>query len=169
MAEVGHAPVLLAEVVEALQPAPGRLIVDATFGAGGYSRAFRRAGARVIAFDRDPTVRRFAEGPEFGRDFELIEDRFSSLARHVGEAGADGVAFDLGLSSMQLDAPERGFSLMRDGPLDMRMGEGGPSASELVNGAGAAELARIFRSFGEERQAARIAAAVVRRRTERPF
>jgi len=169
MAESAHAPVLLAEVLDALQPAPGRLIVDATFGAGGYSRAFRARGADVVAFDRDPATRRFARGAEFERGFRLIEDRFSALAQRLGEGEADGVAFDLGVSSMQLDEAERGFSLMRDGPLDMRMGRDGASAADLVNGASANELARIFRDFGEERQARRIAGAIVRRRSERPF
>ena len=169
MAEESHAPVLLAEVLEALAPAPGQLIVDATFGAGGYSRAFRARGAQVVAFDRDPSARRFAQGPAFERGFRLIEDRFSALARRLGAGEADGVAFDLGVSSMQFDEAERGFSLMRDGPLDMRMGRDGPSAADLVNGASADELVRIFRDFGEERQARRFAGAIVRRRNERPL
>ena len=169
MPESAHAPVLLAEVLDALRPAPGRLIVDATFGAGGYSRAFRMRSAEVVAFDRDPTARRFARGAEFERGFRLIEDRFSTLAWRLAEGLVDGVVFDLGVSSMQLDEAERGFSLMRDGPLDMRMGREGPSAADLVNGLSVDELARIFRDFGEERQARRIAGAIVRRRSERPF
>jgi 16S rRNA (cytosine1402-N4)-methyltransferase len=167
MSEGPHAPVMLAEVVAVLEPAPGRLIVDATFGAGGYSRAFAAAGAEVVAFDRDPAARRFADAP--GGRFRLIADRFSTLVDHLGEASADGVAFDLGVSSMQLDEPERGFSLMRDGPLDMRMSVDGQSAAELVNQMSAADLARIFRDFGEEPQARRIAGAIVRRRAERSF
>jgi len=169
MPEPAHAPVLVAEVLEALQPAEGRLIIDATFGAGGYSRAFRQRGAEVVAFDRDPTARRFADGPELKAGFRLIGDTFSRLADHLGEASADGVAFDVGVSSMQLDDAARGFSLMRDGPLDMRMSESGASAADLVNAAPAAELARIFRAFGEERQAGRIASAIVRRRADQPF
>jgi len=166
MNEPAHVPVLLAEVVEALQPAPGKRLVDATFGAGGYSRALLAAGADVVAFDRDPTARRFAEkSPRF----RLIEAPFSTLADHLEPESADGVAFDLGVSSMQLDEAERGFSLMRDGPLDMRMGAQGPTAADLVNGAAPAELARIFRTFGEEREGRRIAAAIARRRAERPF
>jgi 16S rRNA (cytosine1402-N4)-methyltransferase len=163
-----HKPVLLPEVLEALAPAPGRLIVDGSFGAGGYSRAFLDSGATVVAFDRDPTVRRFAEPLEASGRFRLIEDRFSHMSR-LGDGVADGVALDLGVSSMQLDEPERGFSFVRDGPLDMRMGGEGPSAAELVNGASPAELTRIFRTFGEEPQGRRIAGALVRRRAERPF
>ena len=167
MADAAHAPVLLAEVLDVLRPEPGQLIVDATFGAGGYSRAFREHGANVVAFDRDPSARRFA--PELANGFRLIEERFSTLAHYVGAGEADGVAFDLGVSSMQFDEPERGFSLMRDGPLDMRMGREGASAADLINGESADELARIFRDHGEERQARRIAGAIVRRRPARPF
>jgi len=167
MSDGPHTPVLLAEVVAALEPAPGRLIVDATFGAGGYSGAFLERGARVIAFDRDPTASRFADIE--GGDFQLVEDRFSAMGDHVDEASADGVAFDLGVSSMQFDEAERGFSLMRDGPLDMRMSRDGASAADLVNESEPAELTRIFRRFGEEPQARRIAGALVRRRAEQPF
>ncbi|HUO11966.1 MAG TPA: 16S rRNA (cytosine(1402)-N(4))-methyltransferase RsmH [Caulobacteraceae bacterium] len=167
MNDAVHTPVLLAEVVEALSPSPGKRIVDATFGAGGYSRAFLAEGAAVIAFDRDPTARRFADLPT--DRFRLVQAPFSTLADHLGEASADGVAFDLGVSSMQLDEAERGFSLMRDGPLDMRMSGDGASAADLVNEASAEELARIFRDLGEEPQARRVANAVVRRRVERPF
>jgi 16S rRNA (cytosine1402-N4)-methyltransferase len=159
--------VLLAEVVEALQPAPGKRLVDATFGAGGYSRALLAAGAEVVAFDRDPTARRFADGTN--PHFRLIEAPFSTLAEHLEPESADGVAFDLGVSSMQLDEAERGFSLMRDGPLDMRMSREGQSAADLVNEAEPGDLARIFRIYGEEQQARRIAGAIVRRRAERPF
>jgi len=162
-----HTSVLLAEVVEALEPAPGKLIVDGTFGAGGYSRAFLAAGATVVAFDRDPSARRFAEG--LGGNFRLVDGRFSEMADELGEGAADGVALDLGVSSMQLDEAERGFSFMRDGPLDMRMGGEGPSAADIVNTAEPAELARILFVYGEERQSRRIAAAIARRRAEQPF
>ena len=97
MSERPHTPVLLAEVLEAIQPAPGRLIIDGTFGAGGYSAAFLERGAEVVAFDRDPAARRFAAPLQAGGRFRLIEDRFSSMAAHVGEAAADGVALDLGV------------------------------------------------------------------------
>jgi 16S rRNA (cytosine1402-N4)-methyltransferase len=159
----------LAGVTAALRPAPGLILVDATFGAGGYSRAFLAAGAAVIAFDRDPTAARFAEPLFASADFRLIEAPFSRMSDHVGEGEADGVAMDLGLSSMQLDEADRGFSLMRDGPLDMRMSMKGRSAADLVNGAPAAELARIFWLYGEERQSRRVASALVRRREAAPF
>ncbi len=162
-----HTSVLLSEVIEALEPAPGKLIVDGTFGAGGYSRAFLAAGASVVAFDRDPSARRFAEG--LGENFRLIDARFSEMAEELGEGVADGVALDLGVSSMQLDQAERGFSFMRDGPLDMRMGASGPTAADIVNTAEQAELARILFVYGEERQSRRVASAIVRRRAEQPF
>ncbi|HEY1427028.1 MAG TPA: 16S rRNA (cytosine(1402)-N(4))-methyltransferase RsmH [Caulobacteraceae bacterium] len=169
MAEAPHTPVLLGEVLEALAPKPGELIVDGTFGAGGYSRALLERGAEVVAFDRDPAARGYAAALADSGRLRLIEDRFSTMAQHLGERATDGVALDLGVSSMQLDEPARGFSLMRDGPLDMRMGAQGPTAADLVNGAAGAELARIFRDYGEERQARRIAAAIVRRRAAEPF
>jgi 16S rRNA (cytosine1402-N4)-methyltransferase len=164
-----HIPVLLAEVMEALSPASGLTIVDGTFGAGGYSRTFLGAGASVIAFDRDPTAERFAAPLAELGDFRLVHSPFSRMAEVVGEGGADGVALDLGLSSMQLDQAERGFSLMRDGPLDMRMSRDGLGAADLVNEAEPAELIRILRLYGEERQARRIVQALVRRRAETPF
>lgn len=169
-----HTSVLLGEVVEAIAPAAGRIVVDATFGAGGYSRAFLDQGAEVIAFDRDPGARRFADAlaaPGPGR-FRLMERRFSELEDGLADAGrahCDGVAFDLGVSSMQLDEAERGFSFMRDGPLDMRMGAEGPTAADLVNEEDEAEIARVIWLYGEERKSRRIASAIVRRRTEQPF
>ncbi len=174
MTEAPHTSVLLDEVVEAIAPAEGRVVVDATFGAGGYSRAFLDRGAEVIAFDRDPAARRFADAlaeTAPGR-VQLVQRRFSELEDGLAEAGharCDGVAFDLGVSSMQLDEAERGFSFMRDGPLDMRMGSEGPTAADLVNTAEPADLSRTFWLYGEERQSRRIAAALVRRRTEQPF
>ncbi len=168
MTDAPHQSVLLAEVIEALQPAPGKTLVDGTFGAGGYSRAFLDAGAEVIAFDRDPTAARFAAPLTGIGRFRLIQDRFSAMADYV-ETPCDGVALDLGVSSMQIDEAERGFSFMRDGPLDMRMSLAGPSAADLVNTAEPAELARIFWIYGEERQSRRIAAALMRRRAEAPF
>jgi 16S rRNA (cytosine1402-N4)-methyltransferase len=164
-----HASVMLNEVIEALRPAPGEHMVDGTFGAGGYSRALLASGAQVTAFDRDPSVRPFADALATEGRFRLVGQPFSTMAEVLGEGAADGVTLDLGVSSMQFDEAERGFSLMRDGPLDMRMSRDGPSAADLVNGAPQAELARIFRNFGEERQAGRIAARIVRRRMERPF
>ena len=166
MTAAAHVSVLLSEVMEALAPAPGETIVDGTFGAGGYSRAILATGAKVVAFDRDPSAVKFAANLPTDR-FTLILDRFSSLDRHV--AAADGVVLDIGVSSMQLDEADRGFSFMRDGPLDMRMAASGPTAADIVNETEQAELARIFFVYGEERQSRRIAGALVRRRAETPF
>ena len=130
MTEAAHKPVLLAEVMAALSPRKDELMVDGTFGAGGYTRAILATGARIIAFDRDPSAARFAD--ELPRDrFNLIGDRFSKMEQHV--TSADGVTLDIGVSSMQIDEAERGFSFMRDGPLDMRMGDSGSTAADLVN------------------------------------
>jgi 16S rRNA (cytosine1402-N4)-methyltransferase len=174
MSEAPHLSVLLTEVVEAMAPARGRYLVDATFGAGGYSRALLEAGADVLAFDRDPSAAKFAEplSAAFPGRFALTLRRFSELEDGLAEAGqstCDGVAFDLGVSSMQLDEAERGFSFMRDGPLDMRMGGDVPSAAELVNTLPEAELARLIWIYGEERASRRIAKVVVKRRAEQPF
>jgi 16S rRNA (cytosine1402-N4)-methyltransferase len=168
MSQAAHVPVLMAEVLEALQPGPGKTVVDGTFGAGGYARAFLKAGASVIAFDRDPTAAQFAEGLEPDR-FRLVQGVFSEMEDVVCAAAADGIALDLGVSSMQIDQAERGFSFMRDGPLDMRMGADGPTAADLVNSSDPTELARIFYVYGEERQSRRVAGAIARRRIEQPF
>jgi 16S rRNA (cytosine1402-N4)-methyltransferase len=163
---------LLAEVVAALQPGPGQTMLDATFGAGGYSSALLDAGSRVIALDRDPSAARFAAPLiETGR-FELVEARFSQLASVLDERDlvpCDGIVFDIGVSSMQLDEADRGFSFMRDGPLDMRMGGEGPTAADIVNFTEASALSRMFWVYGEERAARRITAFLVRRRAETPF
>ena len=170
MSEAPHVPVLLAEVVDALQPAPGRTLIDATFGAGGYSRALLERGAEVIGLDRDPSAARFAEPlmQAFPGRFRLAHRPFSELEEEAGD-GVDGVVFDLGVSSMQLDEADRGFSFMRDGPLDMRMSQAGPSAADLVNTMEQTDLSRLFWTLGEERQARRIAAVLVRRRGEQAF
>jgi len=154
--------------------APGQTLVDATFGAGGYTRALLESGANVIAFDRDPTAARFAEAvaADFPGRFRLVQRRFSELEAglgDLGEVGPDGIVFDLGVSSMQLDEAERGFSFMRDGPLDMRMGADGQTAADLVNGEDEAEIARLIWLYGDERKSRRIAGAIVRRRAEQPF
>jgi 16S rRNA (cytosine1402-N4)-methyltransferase len=163
-----HAPVMLDEVVDALQPRAGQIVVDGTFGAGGYTRGILATGASVIAFDRDPTARRFAADLPADR-FRLVERRFSELADETGEGAVDAVVFDIGVSSMQLDEAERGFSFMRDGPLDMRMAASGPTAADLVNEAEPADLARILFVYGEERESRRIARAIAKRRDEQPF
>jgi 16S rRNA (cytosine1402-N4)-methyltransferase len=168
MTSASHVPVLLDEVTAALAPQPGQTIVDGTFGAGGYSRAILATGAHVIAFDRDPSARRFAEGLPQDR-FRLVERRFSEIADEVGEGAVDGVVLDIGVSSMQLDEAERGFSFLRDGPLDMRMAASGPTAADLVNETDETELARILYVYGEERESRRIARAIVRRRQSQPF
>ena len=168
MTTAPHTAVLLPEVLDALNPAPEKTVVDGTFGAGGYTRGILAGGAKVIAFDRDPTAERFAEGLDKVR-FRFVGARFSEMAEVLGDASVDGVALDLGVSSMQLDEAERGFSFMRDGPLDMRMGDEGPTAADLVNSAEPAELARILFVYGEERQSRRVARAIARRRAEQPF
>ncbi len=169
-----HAPVLLAEVMEALAPRAGDVIIDATFGAGGYTRAILATGATVIALDRDPTVQPHAEAVanDYPGKFRLVRTPFSGLAgafADSGEARLDGVVFDIGVSSMQLDQAERGFSFMRDGPLDMRMGDEGETAADIVNGWDHGPMAHIFKLYGDERQSGRVATAILRRRAERPF
>ncbi|MDP1640965.1 MAG: 16S rRNA (cytosine(1402)-N(4))-methyltransferase RsmH [Phenylobacterium sp.] len=163
-----HLPVLLTEVVEAMAIAPGDVVVDGTFGAGGYTRAFLAAGAKVTAFDRDPTAARFA-GDLPAERFTLVCARFSEMDEVLGEGGADSVALDLGVSSMQLDEAGRGFSFLRDGPLDMRMGDQGETAADLVNNAEPEDLARILFVYGEEKKSRRIAGAIARRRVQQPF
>jgi 16S rRNA (cytosine1402-N4)-methyltransferase len=180
MTDAPHIPVLLAEVIEAVVTAPAAgvesrdVIVDATFGAGGYTRALLERGVEVVAFDRDPSAARFAAGlaETHPNRFRLINRPFSDLEaglQEAGQEGCDGVVFDLGVSSMQLDEAERGFSFMRDGPLDMRMSLSGETAADLVNAAPEAELIRLFRLYGEEPKARRIAGALVRRRNEKTF
>ncbi|MGN6063390.1 MULTISPECIES: 16S rRNA (cytosine(1402)-N(4))-methyltransferase RsmH [Brevundimonas] len=169
-----HAPVLLAEVIEALAPKPGDVIIDATFGAGGYTRAILERGADVVALDRDPTVRPFAEAVarDFPDRFQLIRTPFSGLAEAFEESGKaklDGAVFDIGVSSMQLDQAERGFSFTRDGPLDMRMSDEGATAADIVNTWDHGPLAHIFKLYGDERQSGRVATAILRRRVEQPF
>ncbi|CAN5201170.1 16S rRNA (cytosine(1402)-N(4))-methyltransferase RsmH [soil metagenome] len=169
-----HAPVLLAEVIEALAPRPGDLMIDATFGAGGYTRAVLAQGADVVALDRDPTVQAHADAVahDFPGRFTLLRTPFSGLSDAFAEAGKDrldGVVFDIGVSSMQLDQAERGFSFMRDGPLDMRMSRDGESAADIVNGWDHGPLAHILKQYGDERQSGRIATAILRRRIAQPF
>ena len=165
VAPAPHEPVLLEEVVAGLAVRPGSTHVDGTFGAGGYSKALLGAGAgRVIAFDRDPTA--IAEGRSLVPDprLELIHERFSRMDRALADRGVgpvDGVALDIGVSSMQLDRADRGFSFSRDGPLDMRMSQSGQSAADFVNGADEAEIARILKLFGEEPRARTVARAIV--------
>ena len=173
-AEARHVPVLLDEVLSALQPIDNAVILDGTFGAGGYARAVLDAGAaRVIGLDRDPTAHKAAAGwtPRYDGRLTLLEADFGGLDDAAAEAGAealDGVTLDIGVSSMQLDQAGRGFSFMRDGPLDMRMGSHGISAEDLVNEASESALADIFFHLGEDRAARRLAKTIVQaRKTER--
>ena len=164
-----HIPVLLAEVLESMQPKAGETIVDGTFGAGGYTRAILETGADVVAIDRDPdaiAAGRALEAHSGGR-LRLVQAPFSTLDRHAGNV--DGVVLDIGVSSMQLDEAGRGFSFRADGPLDMRMAQAGLSAADVVNSYKAGDLARIFGFLGEERHAGRIARMIEARRQKRPF
>ncbi|PKP75348.1 MAG: 16S rRNA (cytosine(1402)-N(4))-methyltransferase [Alphaproteobacteria bacterium HGW-Alphaproteobacteria-6] len=157
-----HVPVLLGPLLRAVAPVSG-VWVDGTFGAGGYARALLAAGAaQVIGIDRDPGALALAApwAGDFGDRLRLIEGRFSELDRLAG-APVDGVVLDLGVSSMQLDQPGRGFSFQKDGPLDMRMGAEGPTAADLVNTLPEADLADILFHYGEERAARRIARAIL--------
>jgi 16S rRNA (cytosine1402-N4)-methyltransferase len=167
-----HIPVLADRVVEWLAVHAGGLYVDATFGAGGYTRAIlQTSGARAIGVDRDQgAIARGADlvGQAQGR-LELIEERFGNLESVVAKASADGVVFDLGVSSMQLDQAERGFSFRLDGPLDMRMGRDGPSAANVVARAGERDLAAIIATLGEERHARAVARGIVKARGEHPI
>ncbi len=175
MSPAAHIPVLGHEAVAHLAPREGGVYVDATFGAGGYTRSILAVpGTRVIAIDRDQTA--IAGGAELvaqaaGR-LTLVEDRFSNLAdvcASLGVEAVDGVVMDVGVSSMQLDQAGRGFSFRLDGPLDMRMGQSGPTAADVVARASEAQLADILYLLGEERQSRRIARAVVADRQETPF
>ena len=163
-----HIPVLLDEVIAALDPQPGDLIVDATFGAGGYTRALLGRGATVHAFDRDPdAIAAGQKWPEAGENpprLVLHPRRFSEMAvtlREAGIARVDGVVMDIGVSSMQLDRAERGFAFSLDGPLDMRMSQDGPSAADFVNTADVDDIADVLFRYGEERQSRRVARAIV--------
>jgi 16S rRNA (cytosine1402-N4)-methyltransferase len=168
---------LAEEVVSLLDPRPGETIVDGTFGAGGHSLLLAsrlRGDGKLIAIDRDPTVAPFFARVrrETGVKARLHHGEFSTVLEHLGENGvkADVILLDLGVSSMQLDRPERGFSYAVDAPLDMRMDPGAPySARDLVNDGDERELADIFKRYGEERYARQIARAIVRRRTSQPF
>jgi 16S rRNA (cytosine1402-N4)-methyltransferase len=165
-----HFPVMLPEVLQALMPQKGQTIIDGTFGAGGYSRAILEAGARVVALDRDPDVRATATrlSAEFPAQFELIETAFSNLADVVSDA-VDGIVLDIGVSSMQIDEADRGFSFRFDGPLDMRMAATGKTAADIVNTEGHGRLALIFSRLGEEKHAGRIASMILRKREIQNF
>jgi len=163
-----HVPVLVSEVIAALGIQENEIVVDGTFGAGGYTRAMLAAGAgRVMGFDRDP------DAIEAGRSLvpdprlTLIEERFSQMDRALAERGiglVDAIALDIGVSSMQIDRADRGFSFQADGPLDMRMSKSGLTAAEFLNSADEADIARVLRDYGEEPRARAIARAIVAQR-----
>ncbi|MDC0736921.1 16S rRNA (cytosine(1402)-N(4))-methyltransferase RsmH [Cognatishimia sp. SS12] len=164
-----HVPVLLRPLLSGVSPVQGRWL-DGTFGAGGYTRGLLEAGADMVyGVDRDPLAFQMAAdwiGQYDGR-IELVAGVFSRMDEYA--QNLDGVVLDLGVSSMQLDQAERGFSFMRDGPLDMRMSQDGPSAADLVNGASEEDIADILYHYGEERASRRIARAIVRDRAAQPF
>jgi 16S rRNA (cytosine1402-N4)-methyltransferase len=161
-----HVPVLLDEVIDAVEPNAGKVIVDATFGAGGYTRALLECGAQVHAFDRDPDAIR--DGAELARRYaprlSLHPHRFSQMQaemERIGVPQVDAVVMDIGVSSMQLDEAERGFAFASDGPLDMRMSRDGASAADFLNSADEAAIADVLYQYGEERQSRRVARAIV--------
>lgn len=171
--EFNHLPVLLTEVLQYLEPAPGKVYLDCTFGGGGYSKALLEVGnTNVIAIDRDPQVQAAAD--TFAGDYK---NRFHFHRASFGEIGDffstgpkfDGIVFDLGVSSPQLDIPERGFSFRFEGPLDMRMSQEGLTAAEVINTYSAERLAAIFYDYGEEKKARSVARSIVERRTTAPF
>jgi 16S rRNA (cytosine1402-N4)-methyltransferase len=170
-----HVPVLRDEVLEHLNAGPGRVIVDGTLGGGGHSETFLEAGATVIGIDRDPEALAHAGDRlgGFGERFRALQGNFGQADELLAAAGigqVDGWLLDLGVSSRQLDAPERGFSFMREGPLDMRMGPSSPHrAADIVNTWDEDDLVRIFRDYGEEKAARKLARAIIQRRGDRPF
>jgi 16S rRNA (cytosine1402-N4)-methyltransferase len=170
-----HIPVMLSEVLKALEPGDGKYFIDGTFGAGGYTRGLLEAArCSVLAIDRDPDAAGLARALEehFPGRLKFVLGRYAEMgeiAEREGIRTADGVALDLGVSSMQLDQPERGFSFSQDGPLDMRMGREGATASDLVNSASEQELTAIIGTLGEEKRARAIARAIVARRQEQPI
>ena len=169
-----HIPVLLDPILTAVSPVSGCWL-DGTFGAGGYTRALLEAGAsRVLAVDRDPEVFERAQSwvQKYDERLTLIEGEFSDLDRHAEEAGAlplDGVVLDIGVSSMQIDQAERGFSFVQDGPLDMRMSQSGPTAADFIRECSEKTLADILFQYGEERASRRIARKIVEVRTSAPI
>jgi 16S rRNA (cytosine1402-N4)-methyltransferase len=164
-----HVPVLVSEVIAALEIREDQTLVDGTFGAGGYTRAMLAAGAgRVIGFDRDPDAIEAGRSLVPDSRLTLVEERFSQMDRALSERGiglVDAIALDIGVSSMQLDRADRGFSFQADGPLDMRMSKSGLTAAEYLNSAEEADIARVLRDYGEEPRARAIARAIV---AERP-
>jgi 16S rRNA (cytosine1402-N4)-methyltransferase len=171
MTRAPHEPVMVGEVLDFLRPAPGRLLVDATFGAGGHTRALLEEGADVIAVDQDPGAGAHAEELASER-LRFVTGNFRELEVHLsglGVSAVDGILCDLGVSSMQLDQGERGFAFRQEGPLDMRMGAQEESAADVVNEYPQEELAAIIFRFGEERHSRRIARSIVQARESEPI
>ena len=169
VSKADHIPVLIEPIIENISPVTG-VWVDATFGAGGYTRALLEAGAEfVFAIDRDPSTFSMAEkwSSQYPGKIKFIKDVFSNLENYVDDV--NGVVFDLGVSSMQLDEATRGFSFLKEGPLDMRMSQTGPTAADLVNSASEKTLSDILYFFGEERASRRIAKAITSRRKQAVF
>ena len=167
-----HVPVMLPEVLSALAPRDGGVYVDGTFGAGGYTRAILAAAdSRVIAIDRDPSAIRDGQAlvTEFSPRLSLREGRFADMEALVGDERIDGIVLDIGVSSMQIDEAERGFSFLRDGPLDMRMAQQGVSAADAVNSLPQETLSNIIYIFGEEPRSRAIARAIVDARKLAPI
>jgi 16S rRNA (cytosine1402-N4)-methyltransferase len=160
-----HVPVLVDQVIVALAIEGGDTVVDGTFGAGGYTRAMLAGGAgRVIAFDRDPDAIELGRSLVPDSRLTLVNERFSQMDRALADRGiaaVDAIALDIGVSSMQLDRADRGFSFQADGPLDMRMSKSGLTAAEFLNAADEAEIVRVLRDYGEEPRARSIARAIV--------
>lgn len=156
-----HAPALVSETIELLDPRPGRLFIDATLGFGGHAEALLRSGAKVVGIDRDAEAIAAAQGRLSGyRDIRVIRENFANIGKVIKEP-VDGILFDLGVSSYQIDEAQRGFSIRLDGPLDMRMDQGQEfTAAEIVNHWPEEELIRIFREYGEERFAKKIGARI---------
>jgi 16S rRNA (cytosine1402-N4)-methyltransferase len=167
VSDAPHIPVLIDEVLDALAIAPGEIHVDGTFGAGGYSSAMARAGARVFAFDRDPDAIREGQAVADAHGITLIPGEFSRMAEYLAERGIDklsGITLDIGVSSMQLDRAERGFSFQSDGPLTMTMSQDGMSAADFLNNAPEEEIANVIYRYGDEPKSRRVARAIVEAR-----
>ncbi|WP_430474466.1 16S rRNA (cytosine(1402)-N(4))-methyltransferase RsmH [Thalassospira lucentensis] len=170
-----HKPVLLREVLDALAPCDGEIMVDGTFGAGGYSRAILdSAKCELYGIDRDPsavaTGRKFET--EFDGRFHMVEGCFGDMGRLIPAAGpqkVDGIVLDIGVSSMQIDQADRGFSFRTDGPLDMRMSMSGPTAADFINTAEEEDIANVIYRYGEERASRKVAHKIIEMRAEEPF
>ena len=171
--ELGHRPVLIEEVIEQLGPKDNETYIDATFGYGGYTeRILQSCECKVIAIDRDPTVKKQAERfkKKYGSRFSFVHSKFSQIdkiSKETKEKEINGFVFDIGVSSMQLDDANRGFSFMQDGPLDMRMSQDGQTASDLINKKDKDELADIIYHYGDERNSRKIARNIEKHRTQK--